>query len=391
MLRDETAAARKYRIAYIIDGLGMGGAERLMVPILKYLSRLHFEPYVCVMQTKDGNPFADDLRKLGVPVESLEIRHLRDLDAIPRLVKYLKGIRADLVHTQLESSNILGNISAKLLRLPSVCTIHVLPELDVKTKTKLHQKVEWFILRHFCDRVIAVAEAARQHHIQISGSSPDQVITIHNGIELAPFANVDHALERDSVRTELGLPSGVNVLISVAVLRPTKGIQYMIRALPAVLASHPDTYYLVVGDGSHRGTLVEEVNKAGVQDRVIFTGTRRDVPRLMAASDILVLPSMAEALPTVIEEAMANRLPVIASRIAGVPEMIVQGQNGLMVAPQDVKDLAQACNDLLEHPEKRARVSAEGWKTVNQKFKIERQVEQLKDLYLELLQAYGKT
>lgn len=369
----------------------MGGAERLMVPILKHLSRTHFEPYVGVMQTKDGNPFAEDLRALGVPVEILEITHLRDLDAIPRLLRYLKGIQADLVHTQLEASNILGNISAKLLRLPSVCTIHVMPDLDVKTKTRLHQRVEWFALRHFCDCVISVAEAARTHHILISGSSADQVITIHNGIELAPFANVDHAVEREAVRAELGIPPHADVLITVAVLRPTKGVQYMIRALPAVLASHPDTYYLVVGDGSHHGMLVEEVNKAGVHERVIFTGARRDVPRLMAASDILVLPSLAEALPTVIEEAMATRLPVVASHIAGVPEMIVHGQNGLMVAPRDPEDLAQACKDLLDHPEKRASMSAEGWKTVNQKFTIERQVEHLKKLYLDQLHSYGKS
>ncbi|HSK89394.1 MAG TPA: glycosyltransferase, partial [Anaerolineales bacterium] len=133
--------ARRYKIAYLIDGLSMGGAERLMVPILEHLSRAHFEPYVCAMQSKDGNPMAEELRVLGVPVECLEIRRLRDLDAVPRLTRYLKAIGADLVHTQLEAANILGNISAKMMKLPSVCTIHVQPSLDVKTKTRLHQKV----------------------------------------------------------------------------------------------------------------------------------------------------------------------------------------------------------------------------------------------------------
>ena len=142
-LSNSPRPARTYRIAYLIDGLSMGGAERLMVPVLKYLSRAHFEPYVCAMQSKDGNPMAEELRALGVPVECLDIQHLRDLGAIPRLARYLKKIGADLVHTQLEAANILGNISAKLLGLPSVCTIHVMPSLDVKTKTRLHQKVEW--------------------------------------------------------------------------------------------------------------------------------------------------------------------------------------------------------------------------------------------------------
>jgi glycosyltransferase involved in cell wall biosynthesis len=390
-LSNESKPARKYRIAYLIDGLSMGGAERLMVPLLKHLSREHFEPYVCAMQSKDGNPMADEIRALGIPVECLNIKRLRDFDAIPRLRKYLKGIEADLVHTQLEAANILGNISAKLLRLPSVCTIHVMPSLDVKTKTKLHQRVEWFALRHFCDHVISVSEEARQYHMQISGTSPDQISTIYNGIDLSAFVHMDQARERAAVRAELAIPRDSNVLVTVAVLRPPKGIQFMIRALPSILASHPNTYYLIVGSGSHHSVLVEEVNRAGVRERVIFAGMRKDVPRMLAASDVFVLPTLTEALPTVLAEAMAARLPIVASKVGGIPEMIANGQNGFLIRPEGLNDLIRECNHLLDHPEKRADMGAEGWKTVNRKFSIERQVEQLKELYLMQLQAYGKS
>jgi glycosyltransferase involved in cell wall biosynthesis len=381
--------ARIYKIAYLIDGLSMGGAERLMVPILTYLSRVHFQPYVCALQSKDGNPMAEELRALGVPVECLNIKHLRDLDAIPRLLRYLRGIKADLVHTQLEAANVLGNISAKLLGLPSVCTIHVMPSLDVKTKTKLHHKVEWFALRHFCDRVISVSEEARQHHIEISGSAPKQVTTIFNGIDLSAFVEMDHALARREVRGELGIPPNAHVLTTVAVLRPPKGIQFMIRALPAILASHPETYYLVVGNGPHRDELTAEARRAGVSGRVIFAGMRRDVPRLLAASDVFVLPTLTEALPTVLAEAMAASLPIVASQVGGIPEMIARGQHGILVQPEDVDGLAEACVQLLSQPEQRAAMGAAGWKTANQKFSIERQVHELRELYLDQLRAYG--
>ena len=377
---------RKYRIAYLIDGLSMGGAERLMVPILQHLSSTYFDPYVCALQVKDGNPIANEIRALGVSVECLDIKRLRDLDAVPRLTRYLRRIGADLVHTQLEAANILGNLSAKLLRLPSVCTIHVMPSLDVKTKTKLHQRVEWFVLRHFCDRVISVSEGAREYHIQISGSSPEQVTTIYNGIDLSAFVNMDDAREREAARTELGIPPDANVLITVAVLRPPKGIQFMIRALSQVLALHPNTYYLIVGSGSHQDSLIAEADKTGVRERVIFAGLRKDVPRLLAASDVFVLPTLTEALPTVLAEAMGARLPVIASHVGGVPEMIAEGQNGLLVAPDDPDGLARACIRLLDHPDERATMGVAGWQIVNQKFSIERQVEQLKELYLEQLQ-----
>ena len=369
----------------------MGGAERLMVPILKHLSRSHFDAYVCALQSKDGNPMAEELRALDFPVECLNINRLRDLDAIPRLIRYLKSIEADLVHTQLEAANILGNISAKLLRLPSVCTIHVMPSLEVKTKTKLHQRVEWFVLRRFCDRVISVSEEARQYHVSISGASNDQVTTIYNGIDMSGFSMLDDAQERNAIRAELGIPRDANVLVTVAVLRPLKGIQFILRALPAVLASHPNTYYLIVGSGSHHSALVEEADKAGVTDRVIFAGIRKDVPRLLAASDVFVLPTLTEALPTVLAEAMAARLPIVASNVGGVPEMIVDGQNGILVEPEDVNGLANACIHMIGNPEQRVTMGTAGWHIVNQKFSIERQVQQLQEVYLDQLQAYGKS
>lgn len=385
------STSRKYKIAYLIDGLSIGGAERLMVPILKHLSRVHFAPYVCAMQSKDGNPMAEELRALGVLVECLNIKHLRDFDAIPRLTKYLKSIGADLVHTQLEAANILGNISAKLLRLPSVCTIHVMPSLDVKTKTKLHQKVEWFALRHFCDRVISVSEEARQYHITMSGAPAGQVTTIYNGIDLSVFSNMNYAQERSNVRAELGIPSEADILVTVAVLRPPKGIQFLIRALPAIVDSHPSAYYLIVGGGPHREALVEEAGKLGVNERVIFAGMRKDVKRMLAASDIFVLPTLTEALPTVLAEAMAARLPLIASHVGGVPEMITEGQNGLLVTPEDIQGLSNACIRLLKNRNERLAMGAEGWRIVQQRFSVERQVEQLRDLYLERLRAYGKS
>jgi glycosyltransferase involved in cell wall biosynthesis len=382
--------ARKYKIAFVIDGLGMGGAERLMVPVLTHLSRSEFQPYVCALQSKDGNPLAEEIRSLGIQVDCLDIKHLRDLRALSRLTGYLKDIGADLVHTQLEFANILGNISARMLRLPGVCTIHVMPSLDVKTRTRFHQRLEWFVLRYFCDRVISVSEEARLYHLKISGAPFEQVTTLYNGIDLAPFTGMDCAQERMAVRTELGFPVSAHVLTTVAVLRPQKGIQFMIQALPAILSAYPDTYYLVVGSGTHENLLKQEVNRLRVGDRVIFAGMRKDVPRLLAASDIFVLPTLTEALPTVLAEAMAARLPIIASRVGGVPEMLIDGQNGCLVEAGDLNGLIAACDTLLGDPETRAAMGNKGWEIVRHKFNIEKQVDQLEQLYLDQLRAHGK-
>ena len=386
-----TQPERKYKIAYLIDGLSLGGAERLMVPILKHLRRTDFDPYVCVLQSKDGNPIGDEILALGIPVDCLHIKYLRDLNALPRLIKYLREIGADLVHTQLEFANVLGNISAKILRLPSVCTVHVMPSLDVKAKSRFHQTLEWFCLRYFCDCVISVSDEARRYYTDISGASLDQVVTIYNGIDLSNFANIDCDRDRIKVRMELGIPINANLLTTIAVLRPQKGIQFMIRALPTLLNLLPNLYYLIVGSGSHQNALIEEVNRAGVGNRVIFAGMRKDIARILAASDIFVLPTLTDALPTVLAEAMAAKLPIIASRVGGIPEMIVDEENGCLVEPENLDQLSNACIHLLENPEKRVAMGSKGWETVNQKFNIERQIDQLKELYLGKLHAYGKS
>lgn len=385
-----THLSRKYNIVFIIDGLGMGGAERLMIPILRNLSREHFEPRVCVLQVKDGNSVANDIRALGVPVDLLSVEYLRDITAIPRIRKYLKEVKADLVHTQLEFADSLGNFASKLLRLPSVCTIHTMPSQDMSVKSKIHQEIETQSLRFFCNRIIAVSEEARLFYIKTSNESPQKVTTIYNGIDLTNFKDIDFRHEKIVVRKELDLPPEAKLLTTVAVLRPLKGIQFMIQALPAILEVSPNVYYLIVGGGAHHDALVQEVDKAGVKERVIFAGPRNDIPRLLAASDIFVLPTLTEALPTVLAEAMAARLPIVASAVGGVPEMVVDGHNGRLVSPEQPRELSNACIALLADPELRNRMGENGWQIVNDKFNIQGQVEQLRNLYLNLIGNYGR-
>lgn len=377
-------------IAYIIDGLGMGGAERLMVPILKHLDRNRFTPRVCALQSKGDNPLAEEIRALGVPVDDLTIAHLRDLDAIPRLRKYLCDHQIALVHTQLEFSNILGNIAAKTLRLPSVCTVHVLPSDDARAKSKIHQQAEWLALRLFCDRVLTVSEETRQSYIARSGIPARKLTALYNGIDLSPYLRLDSDLARDSVREEFRVPRDAPLLVTVAVLRPPKGIDRMLNAMPAILDAFPNAYYLIVGDGAHRQELEKETKRLNLSEQVIFAGMRKDIPRLLAASDLFILPTLTEALPTVLAEAMAARLPIVASTVGGIPEMVADGENGLLVPPSQPSELSRACVAILSDQPTRRGMGESGWRTVDQKFKIENQVRQLEQVYLNEVSQYGK-
>ncbi|HRQ33678.1 MAG TPA: glycosyltransferase, partial [Anaerolineales bacterium] len=234
MTSGNKAVQRKFNIVYLIDGLGMGGAERLLVPMLKTLDRSVFNPRVCVFQVRNGNPIADQLRTINVPVDLLPIPRLRDITAIPRLYAYLKKTRADLAHTQLEFADTLGNFTAKLLRLPSVTTLHTMTRSEANIKSRLHECTELFALRNFCDVVISVSEEARQFYLQASKTPLEKTRVIYNGIDLSAYADLDARRERASICEEFNLPSNATLLTTVAVLREPKGIQFMIEALPII-------------------------------------------------------------------------------------------------------------------------------------------------------------
>lgn len=381
--------AHRKRIALLIDSLGLGGAERLLTIYLQHFDTSRFEPRVCALQTRNDNPIAADIQRLGIPVDQVPVPHLRDLGAIPRLRSYLRRHKIDLLHTQLEFSDTLGSIAAKLAGIPTVTTLHTFDAPEEGTRLYWRLKLRWWVMRHFCDRVLAVSEGTRQHHLHMGRLSPQKVVTLYNGIDLTRFTPVTPA-ERQATRAEFGIPPDAPLLTTVAVLRPPKGIQFMIEAMPAILNTAPQTRYLIVGDGQHRDTLQTLAHTRGVAGRVIFAGTRHDIPRLLAAADAFVLPTLTEALPTVLAEAMAAQKPIIASNVGGVPEMVEHGRNGLLLSPAEPDQLAKACLQLVQNPQQAQAMGAAGRQIVEEKFNITRHVQQLGDIYQEVLLERGR-
>jgi glycosyltransferase involved in cell wall biosynthesis len=381
--------ATRPKILYLIDGLGMGGAENLMTSYLQHLDTSFFEPYVCALQVRDGNPIGVKLEEMGIPVDLLPVDHLRDLTALPRLIRYMRGRKIDLIHTQLEFATTFGNLASKILRIPSVCTLHTLSDPEKGSKERRRLVVMWWILRHFCDRVIAVSEETRQIHLRVSGNSPEKVITLYNGIEVDAF----HDLEKEQaihLVEQLGIPASGKILTTIAVLRPPKGIQHLIDAMPAILEAIPDAYYLIVGDGEHRAELEARAKSNKVNDHVIFAGYRSDIANLMAISHIFVLPTLGDALPTVIAEAMAASKPVIASAIGGVPEMVSDGKSGILLPAGDSQKLAEACIQLLQKTEEAEAMGKYGRQVALERFNIAEQVKKTEAIYKDLLVKYGK-
>jgi glycosyltransferase involved in cell wall biosynthesis len=373
------------RVVFLIDSLGWGGAERLLLQYLPHLRSQGFDPVVCVMQERSGNPVADEILSLGIPVETVPVERLRDPSALGRLTTYLRGRRADVVHTQLEFADGLGSLAAHRVGIPSVSTLHTMYEPARWSRAWARNRIGDWALARYAQRIIAVSDEARRHYLAHRPYPERKVVTLRNGIDLARFAHA--AGEGPAVRAELGLPPGATVIATVAVLRHDKGIHNMLAALPAVLEEDPGAVYLVVGDGDQRASLESTVANAGLRESVVFAGSRTDVPRVLAACDIFVLPTLSDALPTVLAEAAAAGVPLVASAVGGVPEMCLDERNGLLVPPGDPEGLAWAVGRLLRDPEMAARLGAEGRVVARERYDIETQAARLCDLYRAVMAA----
>lgn len=375
------AAPPPVRVLYLIDSLGPGGAEHLLAAYLPFLRRAGVVPTVIALQDQQGNPLARRIEAQGIPVAELGIRRLRQRGAFGRVRRAIAAAGPEVVHTQLEFAAVLGIPAARRLHLPAVATLHTLDAPAPRSRLALHFRLMAWALRR-ARRVIAVSEITRQHYLERARLRPERVVTMYNGIDPTTFQTGPEV--RAAVRAEFGLAPDAQVLVTVAVQREPKGIQYMLEALPQVAEAFPAVRYLLVGDGPYRPALEEQEARLGLSHRVVFTGARDDVARLLAAADLFVLPSLTEALPTVVAEAMAAGLPIVATTVGGIPEMVRHGEAALLVPPQDPEALASAVTRLLANPRQAAAMGRSGRRLAASRFDIRTQAQALADDYRAL-------
>ncbi|HSR16427.1 MAG TPA: glycosyltransferase, partial [Gemmatimonadales bacterium] len=340
------------------------------------------EPRVAALQSRGGNPVADRIRAIGFDVADLGIARLRQPGAYRRVAEAIRKAQPDLVHTQLQFSDILGTVAAHRNGIPSISTQHTLEAPEGGSRESWRRRLAVGILRHRADRVIAVSDDARSFAIRRLRLSPDLVTTIHNGIEVDRFA--PRPGDRQEARAEFGIPGAAPVVITVAVLRRPKGIQDALAALPSILHAVPDLHYLVVGDGPFRSELEGLAAAVAPTGRVLFAGVRHDVARLLSAADLFLLPSHTEALPTVVAEALAAGLPIVGTTVGGIPEMI-DPEIGILVPPRHPAAIAEATIRLLDDPERRRACGRRGAGVARERFNIVTQTERLDALYREVL------
>lgn len=370
------------RVLWMIDGLGHGGAENLMPALLKTLKNQVDDPRVCVLTVRAGNPIASELEKIGIPVDLIKVHNLRDFSNLWRLFQYIRCHHPDIIHTQLETSDILGTFYGKLLGIPSVSTMHTLDVQSKKIKEYVRNWLRWKCLNLISRRIIVVSEFTRQHYIGL-GFKSSKLLTLYNGIDLCSFTQ--DGTNSPSKTDLFGVPGDSVVVTTVAVLREQKGIQYMLHAIKALVAQVPNLYYVIVGDGGHRESLEYMAKSLGIADHVVFMGHRTDIPQILAASDLFAYPSIKDALPTVLLEAMAAGVPIVASQIDGIPEIVENEVSGLLVPPANPSALTDGCLRVLCDSNLSNRLTAAAHSKIEQHFDIRIQANSILALYNQVV------
>ncbi len=364
------------KVLQLIPTLDRSGAEKQMVLLATGLPRDRFSVEVAAL-TRLG-PLEAELRAAGLPV-TLIGKHLKaDPFALARLIRFLRAKRFDVIQTWIFAANTYGRVAARAAGVPVVVTA----EMAVDLWKGQGQLAVDRRLSAWTDRVVGNSRAVAEFYRQ-AGIPQERLTVIPSGIadEEPP------AVDADAVRAEHGWPPGAPMALFAGRLAPQKGVDALVAALDLLQHVRPELGTLIVGDGPLRHQLESTAHAFRLDARVRFLGHREDVPRLLAAADLLVLPSLYEGLPNVVLEAMRFRKPVVATAAPGTTEVVEHGLTGLLVPVGDHPALAQAIRTVVEDPALARRLGEAGRARVEAEFRAETMVERFASLYETLAAA----
>jgi len=364
------------RLLQLLATGGSGGAQESYTGLLLRLDRSRYD--VRALSLSKGAA-VQRLHRLGVDVDVID--EADDEAAIRELTAYLRRNEIDLVHAHMFRAEVIGIRAALAAGTPVViATVHssrVRSQEDVAALASLSEQV---------DRLIVPSRAIADKIRREGRRTPYTVIP--NGIDLSRFAVPAPPC---TLRDEYSIPCEEALIGVVARLEPEKGHRYLIEAFPGVLERAPRTWLAIVGEGSLADELHAQAAALGTpaRDRIVFTGRRDDISALTADLDIAVLPSLREAQGISILEAMARRKPVVASAVGGIPEVLTDGFDGLLVPAGDSLALADALGRLAKSPSLRERIGEAGYQTVVERFSIDAMVRRVQEVYDEELVRAG--
>jgi glycosyltransferase involved in cell wall biosynthesis len=380
------------RICEVITKLELGGAQQVALFLCRALSRPEFE---VTLIAGCGGLLDEEARQLdGVDVIFLpslvrEIRPLRDIAALFHLRRIFRAGRFDVVHTHSSKAGVLGRIAARLAGIPSIIHTYYgfgFTHYQSPARRRLLIAAERLAAR-CADFLVPVSRDNMARALQLSIGSPGQYRVIVNGIPVEEFCDID--VDVAAVKAELGIPGGAPTVGMIAPLKPQKAPLDFVGVADRVIECIPEAHFVLVGDGELRCAVEEEIGRLGLGGHIHLLGWRRDVAQLLSAFDVFLLTSLWEGLPMVCPQAMCRSKPIVATRVDGTPEAVLDGRNGLLADPGDVETLSRHVLQLLRYGELARSMGEEGRRMVSE-FSDEVMLRRFENLYRETALLPGK-
>ena len=340
----------KVKILFVIDGMEFGGGERVFTQII---NGLPLDQYESFLASGPQDSFYQAISQTPVQRYPVDFSNRFNPAIMFRLIKIIKDHKIDIVHGQGARAEFFARLASGLFcRSRYVSTIAMPVEgYDVgPMKMLLYRAFDRFSER-FVDRFLVVSSVLAQTMIQGHGIPQEKVVKIYNGIETDYYKPHDQEEGRRRVRQEYSVNDSEVLIGSLGRLVWQKGFEYFIHAMPILIRDLPEAKFLIVGEGPLRQELERQARLLGIQDRLVFTGHRSDIRDIMAAMDVVVIPSLLEGFPMITLEAMAMEKPIVTTSIDGIMEQITDGREGLLIAPKSPPALAQAVKRLVDNPD----------------------------------------
>jgi glycosyltransferase involved in cell wall biosynthesis len=388
-----TPPTRRARVLRVIARLNVGGPALHATLLTERLDRSRYESLLVTGRESaaEGNYLTlygktDDAVVL-IPTLGREIRGGQDLVALTRLVGLMRTFRPDIVHTHTAKAGTLGRLAARWCRVPVVVHTyhgHVLQGYFSPPKARLFLAIERWLGRR-TDALLAVSDRVRHELLELGIGRPDRFVVLPLGLDLDGLLGAE--ARRGELRRELGFAADDFLVGIVARLVPIKAHEVFFRAAAILAGRLPRARFVVVGDGERRGELEASARALGLGERVRFVGWRRDLERVYADLDVVVLTSRNEGSPVSLIEAMAAARPVVATRVGGVPDLVEHGVNGVLVEVDDAAAIARAVETLAADPQRGLVMGRAGRKRVYPAFSASRLIDDVDRLYQDLLGA----
>lgn len=365
-------------ILHIAKMTGVAGTEKHLLTLLPGLKqrRLNMRLLILVEPPFPMDAYARQMTALGVPTDQMTIHRDLDLGLFRRLRRYITALNPDAVHTHLIHADMHGVIAARRAGVRAIfSTSHNDDPFRKNWSVRRMQRFLWPRIT----RAIAISEAIRRHAIEVEGAPPEKIIMIHHGVDIGELSRDN--LVRENMRASLGMPPEAFVFGSVCRLTEQKGLTDALRAFSQFAAQATKAHYIIAGDGPLRSALQSQVESGRIADRVRFLGWRNDAADVMAAFDVMVIPSRWEGFGLVAIEAMAAALPVIATGVSALPEIVADGITGRITPAGDISALARAMLDLYENPENARQMGQNGRLRAQQEFNANRMIDRTLAVY----------